>query len=68
MSFGRDSCRLVVTTPTDREIRLTRVFDAPARLVFAAWTRPELLMHWFGARGWSLVTCEVCLLYTSRCV
>src|SRR5947199_6031093 len=50
---------LNVTTPTDREIVLTRVFDAPRRLVFDAFTKPELLMRWFGPRGWSLVVCEV---------
>jgi uncharacterized protein YndB with AHSA1/START domain len=50
---------LRVTTPTDREIVLTRVFDAPRRLVFDALTRPELLKRWFGARGWNLVVCEV---------
>src|SRR5437867_10576198 len=50
---------LKVTTPADREIVLTRVFDAPRRLVFDAFTRPELLKRWFGPRGWSLVVCEV---------
>jgi uncharacterized protein YndB with AHSA1/START domain len=50
---------LTVTTPTDREIVLTRAFDAPRRLVFAAWTKPELLTRWFGANGWHLVVCEV---------
>jgi uncharacterized protein YndB with AHSA1/START domain len=50
---------LKVTTPTDREIVLTRVFDAPRHLVFDAFTRPELLKRWFGPRGWSLVVCEV---------
>jgi uncharacterized protein YndB with AHSA1/START domain len=50
---------LQVTTPTDREIVLTRVFDAPSRLVFDAFTKPELLKRWFGARGWNLVVCEV---------
>jgi uncharacterized protein YndB with AHSA1/START domain len=34
---------LTVTTPTDREIVLTRVFDAPRRMVFDALTKPELL-------------------------
>jgi uncharacterized protein YndB with AHSA1/START domain len=34
---------LTVTTPTDREIVMTRVFDAPREPVFEAWTRPELL-------------------------
>jgi uncharacterized protein YndB with AHSA1/START domain len=50
---------LKVTTPTDREIVLTRVFDAPRRLVFDALTRPELLKRWFGPHGWSLAVCEV---------
>jgi uncharacterized protein YndB with AHSA1/START domain len=50
---------LQVTTPTDREIVLTRVFDAPRRLVFDAFTKPELLKRWFGPHGWSLVVCEV---------
>src|SRR5438270_5490774 len=50
---------LKVTTPTDREIVLTRVFDAPRRLVFDAFTKPQLLKRWFGPSGWSLVVCEV---------
>ena len=35
--------RLTLTTPTDREIVMTGVFDAPRRLVFDAMTKPELL-------------------------
>src|SRR5262245_13833803 len=50
---------LKVTTPTEREIVLTRVFDAPRHLVWDAFTKPELLKRWFGPRGWSLVVCEV---------
>jgi uncharacterized protein YndB with AHSA1/START domain len=50
---------LKVMTPTDREIVLTRVFDAPRNLVFDAFSKPELLKRWFGPRGWSLVVCEV---------
>src|SRR5947208_6978098 len=50
---------LKVTTPTDREIVMTRVFDAPRRLVFDAFSKPELLKRWFGPRGWSLVVCDV---------
>src|SRR5258706_3009407 len=55
----RNNGSLTVTTPTDREVVLTRVFDAPRRLVFDAFTKPELLKRWFGPRGWSLVVCEV---------
>src|SRR5207302_8861372 len=43
----------------DREIEMTRVFDAPRNLVWDAFTKPELLKRWFGPRGWSLVVCEV---------
>jgi len=38
---------------------LTRPFDAPRRLVYAAWTTPRLLRRWYGAHGWRLVDCEV---------
>jgi len=52
--------RFQVTTPSDREIAMTRVFDAPRRLVFDAWTKPELLRRWLGVRaGWTMVVCEV---------
>ncbi|HXU46447.1 MAG TPA: SRPBCC domain-containing protein, partial [Thermoanaerobaculia bacterium] len=50
---------LQVTTPTDREIAMTRVFDAPRRLVFDALTQPELLERWYGPIGWKLVVCEI---------
>ena len=50
---------LQVSMPTDCEIVLTRVFDAPRRLVFDAMTKPELLKRWFGPREWSLTVCEV---------
>jgi uncharacterized protein YndB with AHSA1/START domain len=50
---------LKVTAPTDREIVLTRVFDAPRTMVFDAMTKPELLKRWFGPREWSLEVSEV---------
>jgi uncharacterized protein YndB with AHSA1/START domain len=51
---------LQITTPSEREIAMTRVFDAPRRLVFDAWTKPELLKRWLGVRaGWSMAVCEV---------
>jgi uncharacterized protein YndB with AHSA1/START domain len=50
---------LKVTTPTDREIVMTRVFDAPRSLVFEAMAKPELLQRWLlGPPGWSMVECE----------
>ena len=39
-----------VTTPSDREIRVERVFDAPRERVFAAYTDPELVPEWYGPR------------------
>lgn len=47
------------TTPSDREIVMTRVFDAPRAIVFDAYTNPEHLPHWFGPRGWTLPVCEI---------
>lgn len=50
---------LELTTPTDREIVMTRTFDAPRHLVFQAFTQPELLKRWLlGPPGWSMVVCE----------
>ena len=51
---------LKVTTPTDREIAMTRVFNAPRRLVFDALTKPELVQQWLlGPPGWSMPVCEI---------
>jgi uncharacterized protein YndB with AHSA1/START domain len=49
-----------LATPTEREIVITRVFDAPRKLVFDAHTKPELLKRWLtGGPGWSMAVCEV---------
>jgi len=51
---------LKVEARGDREIVMTRVFDAPRRLVFEAFTKPELLKRWLtGPPGWTLAVCEV---------
>ena len=51
---------LTVTTPSDREIVMTRVFNAPRRLVFDAHTKPELVKRWLlGPPGWSMPVCEI---------
>jgi uncharacterized protein YndB with AHSA1/START domain len=51
---------LVVTTPSDREIAMSREFDAPRELVYEAYTRPELLQRWLGVfRGWELAVCTL---------
>jgi uncharacterized protein YndB with AHSA1/START domain/DNA-binding transcriptional ArsR family regulator len=56
----RNPGTLQMSTPSDREIEMTRVFTAPRRLVFDAFTKPDLLKLWFfGPPGGSLVVCEV---------
>lgn len=56
----KNAARLQVTTPSDREIAMTRVFDAPRSLVFDAFTKPELIKRWLGVRGgWTFALCEV---------
>ena len=51
---------LQVTTPSDRAIVMTRVFDAPRRLVFDALTKPELVQQWLlGPEGWTMPVCEI---------
>ena len=50
---------LSVTTPTDREIVVTRTFNAPRALVWDAMSRPELLKRWLaGPPGWEMTACE----------
>lgn len=49
-----------VKTPSDREVVVTRTFDAPASLVWDAHTKPELLKRWLvGRPGWSMPFCKV---------
>lgn len=56
----KTSERLQVTTPSDREIMMTRVFDASCALVFEALTKPELVKRWLlGPPGWSMPVCEI---------
>jgi len=51
---------LKLTTPSDREIAMTRVFDAPRKLVFDAHTKPDLVRQWLlGPPGWSMPVCEM---------
>jgi uncharacterized protein YndB with AHSA1/START domain len=49
-----------VTTPSDREITVTRTFDASARLVFSFHTKPEHVRNWLlGPPGWGMPICEI---------
>jgi uncharacterized protein YndB with AHSA1/START domain len=48
------------TTPSDREVVMTRVFDAPRTLVFDAWSKPEHVQQWMtGPEGWTMPVCEI---------
>ncbi len=56
----KNSGTLKVTTPSDREVTMTRIFDAPRHLVFEAWTKPELVKRWlYGPDDWRLAVCEM---------
>lgn len=60
-SIAANSRTFQTTTPSDREIRLTRLFDAPRELVFEAMTRPEHVRQWWGrlGDGYSVPVCEI---------
>ena len=58
---------LEVATPNDFDVVCTRVFDAPARLVFDCHTRPALVKRWLlGPPGWSMPVCEIDLRVGGR--
>jgi uncharacterized protein YndB with AHSA1/START domain len=44
---------------SDRELVISRVFDAPRRLVFRTWTDPEMAVHWWGPQGFTSISCEM---------
>lgn len=60
-SLVANSVTFKVTTPSDREIVLTRLFDAPRHLVFEAMTKPEHVRRWWGClgEGYSVPVCEI---------
>src|SRR5246127_1121719 len=52
--------RTTVERKSERELVVTRTFNGPARIVFEAWTKPELLKRWWAPKssGLSLISCE----------
>jgi uncharacterized protein YndB with AHSA1/START domain len=56
---GKDDRKLTVTTPSDREIVMTRVFDAPRDLVFEAHSSCEHMSKWWGPRRYEVGSCEM---------
>jgi uncharacterized protein YndB with AHSA1/START domain len=61
VSTAANSESFKVTTPSDREIRLTRLFDAPRNLVFEAMVKPEHVARWWGVldEGYVVTLCEI---------
>ena len=51
--------QMQVTTPSDREVVMTRVFDAPRDLVFEAHTSCEHMSHWWGPRRYVISECDI---------
>ncbi|MFF0432753.1 SRPBCC family protein [Streptomyces sp. NPDC004327] len=49
----------LLTTPADRELVITRTFDAPVRRLWEAWTRPEHVRAWYGAAGLTMSVCDI---------
>ena len=57
---GSEAAATRVERKSDRELVITRTFNAPARLVFQAWTTPELIKRWWAPKssGMALLSCE----------
>jgi len=60
-SSAANSDSFTVTKPSDQEIRLTRLFNAPRQLVFEVMTTPEHVRQWWGrlGEGYSVPVCEI---------
>lgn len=60
-SRAANSDSFKVTTPSERDIHFSRVFDAPRHLVFEAMTKPEHVRNWWGnlGDGYSVPICEI---------
>ena len=61
VSSAANSDTFTVTTPSEREIRMTRLFNAPRHLVWEAMSKPEHIKRWWGClgQGYSVPVCEV---------
>jgi uncharacterized protein YndB with AHSA1/START domain len=60
MTTTPDAGTTSFTTPSDREVVITRTFDAPRALVWQAWTSPEHVPNWLlGPDGWTMPVCEI---------
>jgi uncharacterized protein YndB with AHSA1/START domain len=61
-----DSRKATVTLPSDREILITREFDAPRHLVYKAWTTPELVERWWSGHRGKVTSAEIDLRVGGR--
>jgi uncharacterized protein YndB with AHSA1/START domain len=60
MNPGPAQSTFTIASPSDREIVMARIFNAPRRLVFDAFTKPELVKQWLlGPPGWSMPVCDI---------
>src|ERR1700754_3403339 len=60
MDTTNDAGTTTFTTPSDNEVAMTRVFDAPRKLVFEAFTDAEHVPNWMlGPEGWTMPVCEI---------
>jgi uncharacterized protein YndB with AHSA1/START domain len=68
VNHAANSDSFTVTTPSDQEIRMTRLFNAPRHLVFEAMTKPEHVVQWWGqlGQGYSVPVCEIDLRVGGR--
>lgn len=63
MASANAANKTTFSTPSDREVAITRSFDAPRRLVWEAWTSCKHLPHWMiGPEGWTMPVCEIDLI------
>lgn len=58
-SKTEDARTATIALPSDREIVITRTFDAPRTVVFDAWTNAEHVAHWWDPSGIPLAHCEI---------
>lgn len=58
---ARGDSRTLVERRSERELVITRIFDAPVRIVFEAWTKPELFMRWWAPKstGVPMIACDM---------
>ena len=56
---ARNDFGLKLTLPSDREIAMTRAFNAPRAMVFDAWTKPEHVVRWYGCDVMTVPVCEI---------